>query len=170
MLQTVQAVERSGLLFRKTFAYLPLCPPLNLVQDSGIGGRSSTPGEAGVLKRGANLSFVQRLSFLPVQEAGHLSEASQLPCCSSGELPDVCLVSQLAIKCDSLDLQLRQMCSVENGVDVVLDLDTISSCIFCGAKVTCHLRLQSSRRRSVVLRRKVTTCSSPGEKGSDRVT
>ncbi|MPC37273.1 hypothetical protein E2C01_030746 [Portunus trituberculatus] len=42
------------------------------------------------------------------------------------------------------------------------DLDTTSSCIFCGAKVTCHLRSQSSRRRSVVLRRAVTACSSPG--------
>ncbi|MPC32060.1 hypothetical protein E2C01_025364 [Portunus trituberculatus] len=61
VLQTVQAVERSGLLFRKTVLYQPLCPPLNLVQDSEMGGRCSAPGEAGVLKRGANLSFVQQL-------------------------------------------------------------------------------------------------------------
>ncbi|MPC84570.1 hypothetical protein E2C01_079311 [Portunus trituberculatus] len=117
-----------------------------------MGGRCSAPGEAGVLKRGANLSVVKKLSSLAVKEAGHPSEASQLPCCCSKELPDVCLVSQLAVKGDS---QRQMSCS---------DLDTTSSCVFCG------LRPQSSRRRSMVLKQAVTACSSPGEKGSDRVT
>ncbi|MPC39514.1 hypothetical protein E2C01_033052 [Portunus trituberculatus] len=58
-----------------------------------MGERCSTPGEAGVFKRGTNLSFVQQLLSLAVQKAGHPFGgkpflASCLTCaCASKALP-----------------------------------------------------------------------------------
>ncbi|MPC55782.1 hypothetical protein E2C01_049727 [Portunus trituberculatus] len=63
-------------------------------------------------------AFVQQPPSPAVQEAGHPPETSQPPCYCSGKLPDVCLVSQLAVNGDFQDLQLRlrrHLCPIEGG-------------------------------------------------------
>ena len=86
-------------------------------------GATPPQEEAGIFKRGADLILVLQFPFRAVQNARHPSEASQFSHCCPGKLFDVSLVSQLAVKSGSQDLQLwlrRQLCPVKGRADVML--------------------------------------------------
>ena len=70
-----------------------------------MAGHPSSPGEAGIFKRGADLSLIYQFLSSALQEARHPSKASQFSRCCPGQLSCVILVSQLAVKSDSQDLK-----------------------------------------------------------------